>query len=216
MSKKDKIIWMVLGGIVLAITIGLICFFSIPRIDYNYDKKEDCYYVNKAYGNSKSYDILDEIDGKKVVYIDEKAFMDKTKLETIKMGKNITIIERLAFSNCVNLSDIDLSNIAVIERNAFMDCKSLESVFLNAKDIYGGAFYDCSSLSKVTLNNTVTIGSFAFTGTVISEIVLPNTLYTLGVDAFYNCNYLSRIECHSNVLRSNEYLLSLGSIVIFK
>ena len=216
MKKKDKIIGLVTIGIVLGIAIGLICFFSIPRIDYNYDKKEECYYVNKAYGNAKKYEILDEIDGVIVKYIDEKAFMDKTKVESVKMGKNIFKIERLAFANCTNLKDIDLSRVMCIERNAFMECKSLESVELNAIDIYGGAFIDCSSLSSVTLNNTVTIGSYAFTGTLISEIILPSTMYTLGVEAFYNCNYLSKIICYSKKLQSDEYLLSFGSVVEFK
>ena len=45
MKKKDKIIGFVILGVVLGLAIGLICFFSIPRIDYNYDKKEECYYV---------------------------------------------------------------------------------------------------------------------------------------------------------------------------
>ena len=142
--------------------------------------------------------------------------MDKTKLETLKMGKNITKIERLAFSNCINLKNIDLSMVLSIERNAFMNCRSLESVELNAIDILGGAFHDCTALESVTLNNTVTIGTYAFTGTLISEIVLPASVDSIGIDAFYNCNYLSKITCYSSKLRTDDYLLSLGSIVIFK
>lgn len=216
MNNKNKVISIIVLSIILGITVCLICFFCIPRIDYNYDKELDCYYVNKAYGNSKAYEIADEIDGKKVLYIDEKAFMDKTKLENINIGKNVSKIGRLAFANCENLKDIDLSKILVIDRNAFYNCKSIESVKLNAQDILGGAFYDCVSLESVTLNNTVTIGSYAFTGTLISEIVLPISMNTIGFNAFYNCNYLSKIECYSSKLRKDDYLLSLGNIVTFK
>ena len=216
MTKKEKIISFITVGLVICFGFFLICYFSIPRINYNYDKDENCYYVNTVFGNAKSYEILDEIDGIKVTYINEKAFMDKTKLESVKMGKNISKIERLAFANCANLKDIDLSMVSSIGRNVFMECESLESVNLSAIDILGGAFIDCVSLSKVTLNNTVTIGSYAFTGTVITEIVLPSTLTTVGVDAFSSCNYLTKIECYSNLLLEDEYLLSLGSIVIFK
>ena len=216
MKNKNKIMGIVIGSVVLAITIGLICFFFIPRIDYDYDKEADCYYVDKVYGNARHYEILDEIDGKKVAYIDEKAFMDKTNLKTVKMGKNITKIERLAFSNCENLLSIDLTNVITIERNAFMDCKSLESVDLYVVDLLGGAFYDCLALKEVTLHNTVTIGSYAFAGTQISEIILPETLSMIGEDAFYNCQYLKKVECYSKRLGQDDYLLSLKDIVIFK
>ena len=216
MKKKDKIIALIVGSVILVLSIVLICFFSIPRIEYNYNKQLDCYYVNKAYGNAKEYEILDEINGKKVLYIDEKAFMDKTNLETIKMGSNISKIERLAFTNCEKLKSIDLSKVMILERNAFMNCKSLVSVELNATDILGGVFYDCTALVSVKLNNTLTIGTYAFTGTLIEEIIIPETVYSIGIDAFYNCVYLNKIVCKSNSLSTNEYLLSLGKIVIFE
>ena len=111
---NKKIIYLISGGFGLVLAILLIVFFSIPRIDYNYDKTLDCYYVNQTYGNAKAYTILDEIDGKKVLYIDEKAFQDNTRLESIEMGKNIIKIERLAFNNCKNLKSIDLSNTLTI------------------------------------------------------------------------------------------------------
>lgn len=213
---NKKWIYCIIGGIGLAVTIFIILFFSIPRIDYNYDKELDCYYVNQAYGAAKSYKIEDEINGKKVLYINEKAFQDNYWLETIEMGKNIITIERLAFSNCEKLKTIDLSNVITIERNAFMECESLESVNLNScVDLLGGAFYDCRLLKEVQLNVVKSIGTYAFTGTIIEEITLPETLELLGVDAFYSCNVLNKVYCYSDFLVENEYLLSLGSLVEF-
>ena len=49
MEKKDKKISLICGVIAIAFMTFLICYFYIPRIDYNYDKKQECYYVNKAY-----------------------------------------------------------------------------------------------------------------------------------------------------------------------
>ena len=213
---NKKLICVIISSISLMLIIFLICFYNIPRIDYDYDKKMDIYYVDKAYGNAKKYTILDEKNGKKVLYIDEKAFMDKTRLEFITLGENITKIERLAFSNCKNLKDIDLSNVITVERNAFMDCKSLESINLaSCIDVLGGAFIDCESLENVSFGNINSIGTYAFTGTSISEIELPKSLELLGINAFYGCNELKKIKCYSKDLKDDEYLLSLGSIVEF-
>ena len=215
MNKKN-IIYIILGGISLVLAVFFICYFSIPRIDYNYDKTNNCYYVNHAFGNSKTYEILDEVKGKKVAYIDEKAFMDNTKLESIHLGKNITKIERLAFSNCKNLIDINLENILIVERSAFMGCSSLVNVDLSScVDLLGGAFYDCHMLLNVNIPKVTSIGSYCFANTIIKEIVLPQSLSLIGVEAFYNCNNLVKIKCYSNVLTSDEYLLSLGQLVEF-
>ena len=213
---NKKIIYILSGCVGLALAIFLLVFFSIPRIDYNYDKELDCYYVNQTYGNAKSYTILDEIDGKKVLYIDEKAFQDNTKLETIIMGKNIIRIERLAFNNCQKLKEIDLSNVITIERNAFMDCISLQSVDLSlCIDLMGGAFFDCRILKEVKFSVIKSIGTYTFTGTAISEIILPESLELIGVDAFDNCNTITKIKCYSKALINDEYLLSLGTLVEF-
>ena len=213
---NKKIIYILSGCVGLALAIFLLVFFSIPRIDYNYDKELDCYYVNQTYGNAKSYTILDEIDGKKVLYIDEKAFQDNTKLETIIMGKNIIRIERLAFNNCQKLKEIDLSNVITIERNAFMDCISLQSVDLSSCiDLMGGAFFDCRILKEVKFSVIKSIGTYTFTGTAISEIILPESLELIGVDAFDNCNTITKIKCYSKALINDEYLLSLGTLVEF-
>lgn len=213
---NKKLIFVIISSLLLTLILFLICFYNIPRIDYDYDKTMDVYYVDKVYGNAKKYTILDEKNGKKVLYIDEKAFMDKTRLESIILGENIKNIERLAFSNCKNLKDIDLSNVITIERNAFMDCKSLESINLSSCiDISGGAFIDCESLENVSFGNIKSIGTYTFTGTAITKIELPNSLELLGVNAFYNCNKLKKIICYSKILTNDEYLLSLGSIVEF-
>ena len=213
---NKKLIYNIYICICSLILVLLMLFFFIPRVDYNYDKELDCYYVNHVYGNAKEYTIADEIDGKKVLYIDEKAFHDKTRLETIILGKNIVTIERLAFNNCQKLKFIDLSNVKIIERNAFMNCTSLESLDLSScLDLMGGAFFDCRILKEVKLSVIKSIGTYAFTGTAISEIVLPESLELIGVNAFENCNTITKIKCYSKTLINDEYLLSLGSLVEF-
>ena len=97
-----------------------------------------------------------------------------------------------------------------------MNCTSLESLDLSScLDLMGGAFFDCRILKEVKLSVIKSIGTYAFTGTAISEIVLPESLELIGVNAFENCNTITKIKCYSKTLKYDEYLLSLGSLVEF-
>ncbi|MDE5565980.1 MAG: leucine-rich repeat domain-containing protein [Anaeroplasmataceae bacterium] len=201
-----------IGSIILAVSIFLICFYNIPRIGYSYDKNTDSYIVSKVYGNARVYTIKEEIKGRPVKTIKAKAFMNKKKLKNISLGENITKIERLAFSGCINLKTIDLSHVIEIERNAFADCKELSEINLNAKHIGGGAFMGCENLGNVTLANTKSIGTFTFSGCSIEKIILPESLEIVGNDAFDGCQKLVEIIVYSKKLESNDYILSLNQV----
>lgn len=201
-----------IGSIILALSIFLICFFSIPRIGYSYDKDTESYMVSRVYGNAKTYTIKEEIKGHPVTTIKAKAFMNKKKLKNVTLGVNVKKIERLAFSGCTNLKTIDLSHIYEIERNAFADCKQLSEVKLNAKHIGGGAFMGCENLENVSLTNTKSIGTFTFSGCSIERIILPESLEILGNDAFDGCQNLVEIIVYSKKLESNDYILSLNQV----
>ncbi len=211
---KKHLAWIISIAVILGLLIFLICFENIPRITYQYDEKTDSYIVHRVYGNAKSYIVLDTYKDKKVTKIGAKAFMDQSKLETVTLGSHIQEIERLSFSGCKNLQNIDLSNIKVIGRNAFADCESLTSVTIYAADVYGGAFYGCSTLKEVQLMDTKTIGSYAFAETAIQSITIPASCTELGIDAFYDCQALKAIIVYSSDLSNNDYLNQL-SIVEF-
>ncbi|MDE7161338.1 MAG: leucine-rich repeat domain-containing protein [Anaeroplasmataceae bacterium] len=209
--RKKYILWIsISGAILIAMLIFLLCFFNIPRITYTYDHETDTYYVDTVYGNAKSYTILDEIKGKPVTKIRSRAFMNKSSIETIYLGKNIKEIERLAFLDCKKLKQIDLSGVEVIGRNAFENCSSLEEVHLTLQDILGGTFMGCTNLKIVELNSTLSIGSYAFARTGIETITIPRNCFSVGNDAFYNCLALKKILVLSYDLRYNSYLNSLG------
>ena len=209
--KKKYILMISIGSTVLVgVLIFLICFFNIPRIVYGYDRETDTYYVDTIYGNAKKYTISDEISTKPVTKIRSRAFMNKTSIETIQLGKNVKEIERLAFLNCTKLKEIDLSNIENIGRNAFENCTSLEEVHLTVEDIMGGTFIGCTGLKTVELTATQTIGSYAFAKTGIENITLPNTCTLVGIDAFFGCDALQYILVLSPKLQRDSYLNSLG------
>ncbi|MDE6655760.1 MAG: leucine-rich repeat domain-containing protein [Anaeroplasmataceae bacterium] len=212
MKKKHILLLSIIGTVILALSIFLICFFSIPRISYGYDSETDSYVVDKVYGNASFYKIQDTIHDKPVTRIKSRVFVGKTGLKKVELGKNIVEIERLAFLDCNNLKEIDLSYVKIIGRNAFENCSSLEEVYLGAEDILGGAFIGCTSLSKVVLEDVYSIGSYAFGNTSIEEITIPRNCSLVGEDAFYGCSKLKEILVLSYFLRENTYLKSLNGV----
>lgn len=210
--KRKYIILIVVSSIVMALLIFFICFFSIPRVIYGYDKDTDSYYVEKVYGNAKSYTIADTIEDKPVTTIKSRVFMDKTGLESIQLGQNIIEIERMAFLNCTKLKEIDLSKVSYIGRNAFENCTSLSSVTLTLDHINGGTFYGCTALNMVILENTSSIGSYAFTNTAIETITIPSTCMLVGNGAFDDCSYLKKIILCSYPLSLDPYLMGLKGV----
>lgn len=211
--KKKHIIIISLVSLILIVSTILICFFSISRVIYSYDKETNTYSVEGVYGFNESYTIADEIDGIPVTSIGTRAFMNNVNIKEIVLGKNITIIGRLAFSGCSKLETIELGSVVWIERNAFEYCTSLSEANINAQIILASAFIGCSSLESITLNNTISIGSYAFAFTAIKKIDIPSSCTSLGNDAFYQCQDLEQIIVHSSRLQNNKYLKSLENVI---
>lgn len=213
---KNKYKIAIAFSILLIALISIILYFNIPRLSYSYSDTYKGYIVDNAFGNSKSYKVSDEINGKPVVGIGKRAFFRHSNLEKIEFEneKNIKVIEKLAFAECPKLSEIDLRYVQEIERNAFMYDKSLKNINLSAKNIGASAFYKCTSLENIELNIGVkTIGSMAFSETKIKEIVIPNGVIDVAVDAFIYCDNLEKIVVKSKLLLENEYLKSLNNVV---
>ena len=114
---------------------------------------EDCLLTNELYdgtleiteyvGNSATYVIPSEIDGKRVTQIGYDAFNDCTELTSITIPDGVTCIGNSAFSYCASLETVTIPN--------------------SVTHIYPRAFYDCTLLKEVTIPASVTsIGNEAF------------------------------------------------------
>ncbi|QKS93352.1 leucine-rich repeat domain-containing protein [Treponema phagedenis] len=122
--------------------------------------------------------IPEKIDGKPVVSIGKKAFMEKTSIQKVIFPKSLKTIENGtrnfnsekyegAFSDCTNLTELDFSK-----------CTELTS-------IGRGAFSGCSGITALTLPEGLqTIGSGAFYGCTQAVITLPQSITKIDVKAF--------------------------------
>ncbi len=141
----------------------------------------------------------------------EGAFATCKKLESVKLGDNLTSISNAAFQYCDALSSINLENISRVGDYAFAEC-ALESANLSSATYIGdysfcyngemlsailggenvvigeGAFSYCEALMRITgEENVSSIGDYAFACTAITEADLSNAEY-IGTHAFYKEN----------------------------
>ena len=145
-------------------------------------------------GNSTSYIIPAEIDGKKVTAIGDYAFMDCNELTCVTIPDGVISINDYAFYNCTSLETISIpDSVTSIDSFAFSYCTSLKSVTIPASvtSINWQAFYNCISLKEVTIPASVTdIGNQAF-GYCVDTV----TYNSKKVDGF-KINYVKNTQGH--------------------
>ena len=109
-------------------------------------------------------------------------------------------IEKYAFYNCRNLSDVTLgADCETIGEHAFESCNILENINLeNVKIVLDYAFKGCESLTckdlgGVDMTGIYAIGIESFAETRLDEVYLP-TLSRVSEGAFANCKWLTTVE----------------------
>ncbi len=88
----------------------------------------------------------------KVVSVGKGAFKNNKKLKSVKIGKNIKVIDKEAFSGCEKLEKVKMGkNITSIEIKAFNNCNSLRIITIPSKvnKIGKKAFYQCKNLQYI-------------------------------------------------------------------
>ena len=76
--------------------------------------------ISKYVGNSATYEIPGEIDGKKVIRIGNSAFIDCTELTSVTIPDGVTDIRWRAFYNCVSLKSVTIpKSVTYIDSYAF-------------------------------------------------------------------------------------------------
>ncbi len=115
---------------------------------------------------------------------------------------SVTSLGDGAFSNCSNLSTIEIPNsVTSIDSYAFSDCSGLTSIVIpnSVTSIESGTFSGCSGLTSIEIPNSVAfIGQSAFWDcTSLTSIVIPSSVTSMGHNPFAGCNGLEQITVDS-------------------
>ena len=124
-------------------------------------------------------------------YDDEK----RAKIEQVTFPRDLVVIRQNAFSNCEQITRLDLPpRLASIENYAFYECSGLQEVqFGPVRSLGMSAFYHCHALAAVNLEDTriTTLRGATFSECkALPVVILPETLQTVETEAFEACESL--------------------------
>lgn len=112
--------------------------------------------LKEIYGDEFSYSSLNSVKfGKDTTLIGVRAFKNCKNLKSLTIPEKVKFISSNAFKNCKGLKDVNIMSKNVgIEYAAFKNCTNLKSVTINGvKKIDGDVFANCKKLSKIVINN---------------------------------------------------------------
>lgn len=129
--------------------------------------------IKKYKGTEKTVVIPYMVGSRKIVEVDDEAFMDNQDVEKVVFSAGVRRILTDAFNGCKNLKEVVFNS-------------GLESVGSRS-------FQGCSNLNKIILPETlVNIDSYAFSETAISNITLPPSIKSVH-GAFIHCENLKEV-----------------------
>ena len=119
-------------------------------------------------------------------------------LVTLALPKNVTYLGERAFSNCPNLSTVDLSRCDVaLSAGLFSGDGSLERIVFNdaTKVLPSDLFAGCPNFTSITLPTLLSeIGDGAFSDcAALTSIVIPAHVTRIGNNAFHRCDALQSV-----------------------
>ena len=127
-------------------------------------------------------------------YDDEK----RAKIEQVTFPRDLVVIRQNAFSNCEQITRLDLPpRLASIGNYAFYECSGLQEVrFGPVRSLGMSAFYHCHALAAVNLEDTriTTLRGATFSECkALPVVILPETLQTVETEAFEACESLETV-----------------------
>ena len=117
----------------------------------------------------------------------------RSTVSTINNTAQLEYIGNSAFSYCVDLQSIDITNISQLCDYSFNGCSCLQVISLgnNLKSIGNHAFADCASLKAIDLGDRLkNIGYYAFWNCVgLEELYIPDSVKNIAVLSHYYGEY---------------------------
>ena len=161
--------------------------FEVDGIYYNFVSSKMVKVAQTPEGQEYEGDIVIPssvtFDGKEytVTQVDRKAFMENTKVKSVKIPYTVTTLEAYTFAYCTSLETVSLPEaLAVVPE---------------------GLFYDCTLLNKVNFpESLVSISSYAFMNTALKEAILPDGITYIGDRAFYQTPSLEKLHLPDSLI----------------
>lgn len=148
--------------------------------------------------------------GKYIKRIPAGMFAGCKALTKVTGGKNIAVIGKNAFKNCVKLNKVSVfssKKLKKIGKNAFLNCKKLKSVIIGPKvtNIQSAAFKGCTNLRKVVMKsrklNKIDKSTF-MNCKKLKKITIRSKVSSIRKNAFKGCKSLKKIVIKSKKLRT--------------
>ena len=177
------------------------------------------------WSNLKGMSNLIEVDLNGVLntYLPAGQFKDKWAITQVQVPAGLQTIGAGAFW-CSGIQQIDLpGTLQQINGGAFYECTSLQSVVIpdgvsqwgnqeyvtNWGYISNSIFYNCYSLSSVNIPTGVTsIPDGTFYNCNLQEVVIPDNIKSIGSNAFYINDYLTRVHLSEGLTTIGERAFS--------
>jgi|GEM_PF-999181 len=163
------------------------------------------------------------IAGLEITNIGKYAFGLNELIRSVIVPNSIKYIDSNSFTNCVNLSNVRLSeNLEFIGVWAFSGCSKLTSITIpsSVTSIGKNTFYNCKGLTSIAIPNSVTsIGVDAFSGcSSLTSITIPNSVTSIGDNAFKNCIsltiYCEQGSCAETYAKENNIPVVYTDIMV--
>ncbi len=166
-----------------------------------------------------------------VMYIDDEAFEDNTRLKSIVLPSTLTDIPEYAFKGCVNLQSVTIpGGCQWVAANAFAGCTSLKEIILGEYEdkktgewttgmitFAKNAFAGCTSLSVIKNAKRITTAhAGAFSGCASLKSIDLTGLRIAGANLFSGCTSLTTVTLNESTPISEGMFsgcTSLSSIV---
>ena len=166
-------------------------YVTVDGVTYTADMKKVMFCDPKKSG---AYTMPDSVE-----QINDRAFADCNKLETVHVSQNVTDIVYGAFADCTALRSITLPDtVQSIGKQAFANCTSLQAFTFPAavSQVVDRAFSGSTALQTVTLNDGLQyIGYSVFSDCAqLQSISIPDSVTTIDSRAFENCTALSTLQ----------------------
>ena len=176
--------------------------------DFQIRTSDGKFYLTNYIGNNTNI-VLPNKFNESNYFIDDYAFYNCNKLDSIYIPEAVMSIGEAAFRGCKALTYATIPyGIEEIKDYTFYKCISLDSINIPETTNYIGnyAFYGCDSLKCITMPDTViSIGNHTFQGCIsLSSINIPKDAI-IGDYAFYGCNKLSTITMLGNIISIGKW-----------